>query len=125
MVKILKMINYYQSFINMRRLHKSLDELLSSKKKCKWSSKEQTVFNNIINVRDSNMLLTYYNPNLDIIVAADESERGIDIVIQHKFPDDSIKAIMHASRALTPAEQNYGQIKKEALALMYTVISIR
>lgn len=67
------------------------------------------------------MLKSHYNPKLSIVVAADASKTRIGAVIFHKFPNGSLKAIQHASRSLTTAEQAYGQPEKEALALVYGV----
>ena len=69
----------------------------------------------------SKLLLTHYNPKLPIVVAADASTHGLGAVLLHIFPDASEKAVMHASRTLTPAERRYGQIEKEASALIFAV----
>ena len=69
----------------------------------------------------SDLSLTYYNPNLDIPVAADASDYGIGAVIMQKFPDGSEKAVTHASHSLTSAKKYYSQIEKEALALVFAV----
>ena len=69
----------------------------------------------------SDLLLTHYYPNLPIVVAADASSHGVGAVLLHVFPDGTQKAVIHASRTLTAAEKNYGQIEKEALALVFAV----
>ncbi|XP_055528021.1 uncharacterized protein K02A2.6-like [Wyeomyia smithii] len=63
----------------------------------------------------SPLVLTHYNPQLDIVASADASSIGIGARIAHRFPNGTVKAICHASRSLTPAETNYSQIEKEGL----------
>ena len=58
---------------------------------------------------------------MNIIIAADASDYGVGAVISHQFAGGQEKAIAHAGRALTKAEKNYGQIEKEALALVFAV----
>ncbi|BHF64763.1 hypothetical protein SprV_0200777000 [Sparganum proliferum] len=80
----------------------------------------EKAFAQLKSMQSSDLLLTYYDPTLPIVVAADSSKHGVGAVISHTFPDGSEKAIMHASRTLSPAE-NYGQIEKEALAFVFAV----
>ena len=118
----LGMINYYHQFIpELYNLRAPLNRLLTKDTKWCWSEACQNSFQKIKNILLSDLSLTHYNPKLDILVAADASDYGIDAVIMHKFPDGSEKAVAHASRSLTSAEKNYSQIEKEALALVFAV----
>ncbi|XP_061496454.1 uncharacterized protein LOC133390958 [Anopheles gambiae] len=115
-------VNFYGRFVrNMHELRHPLDQLLKKDTKWKWNSDCQTSFEKFKKVLQSDLLLTHYDPNLPIIVAADASSTGVGAVIFHKFPNGYLKAIQHASRTLTSAEQGYGQPEKEALALTYGV----
>ncbi|KHJ98587.1 hypothetical protein OESDEN_01423 [Oesophagostomum dentatum] len=102
----LGMVSCYGSFIaEMRR----------------WNKECEAAFNRAKEVIASDLLLTHFDPSLLIIVAADASDYGIGATVLHKVPDGTEKAICHASRSLTPAEMNYGQIEKEELALIFAV----
>uniref|UniRef100_A0A183CHH4 RNA-directed DNA polymerase n=1 Tax=Globodera pallida TaxID=36090 RepID=A0A183CHH4_GLOPA len=118
----LGMVNYYQEFIrNFRCIRQPLDELLKADQPWNWTPKCQNAFNKIIATLQSDLALTHYDPALPIIVAADASQHGIGGVLSHELANGTIKAVSHFSRSLSPAEQNYGQIEKEALALVEAV----
>ena len=78
-------------------------------------------FEKLKEVLQSDLLLTHFDPEMNIIIAADASDYGVGAVISHQFAGGQEKAIAHAGRALTKAEKNYGQIEKEALALVFAV----
>ncbi|KAK6741907.1 hypothetical protein RB195_009651 [Necator americanus] len=116
------MINYYGSFVaEMRQLRAPLDALLKKNVPFKWNEECEAAFNRAKEVLASDLLLTHFDASLDIIVAADASDHGIGAVVLHRMPDGTEKAIWHASRILTAAERNYGQIEKEGLALIFAV----
>ena len=118
----LGLISYYSSFVpRMRNLRAPLDALLKKDTVFQWSESCQWAFDETKKNLLSDLLLTHYNPNQPIVVAADASEYGIGAVISHRYSDGTEKAIAHASRALTPAEKKYGQIEKEGLALVFAV----
>ena len=118
----LGLISHYSSFVpEMHRLRGPLNDLLTKDRLWTWSHQCQAAFDGIKSVLCSDLLLTHFNPELEIVVASDASDYGIGAVISHIFPDKSEKAIAHAARSLTPAERNYGQIEKEALAIVFAV----
>ncbi|XP_062558020.1 uncharacterized protein K02A2.6-like [Armigeres subalbatus] len=115
-------VNYYGKYIReMRKLRQPLDELLKQGVCFRWSDQCQQSFDRFKEILQSPLMLTHYNPRLDIVVSADASNVGIGARIAHRFPDGSEKAVYHASRSLTPAESRYSQIEKEALGLVYAV----
>ncbi|XP_058449309.1 uncharacterized protein K02A2.6-like [Malaya genurostris] len=115
-------VNYYAKFLKeMHQLRRPLDQLLKKDMKWNWSEECQNSFDRFKELLNSDLMLTHYNPSLEIVVAADASSTGIGANIRHRFPDGSEKVVQHASRSLTPTERGYGQIDKEALALVYAI----
>ncbi|XP_041785534.1 uncharacterized protein K02A2.6-like [Anopheles merus] len=115
-------VNFYGRFVrNIHELRHPMDQLLKKDVKWQWTPACQQAFDQFKRTLQSNLLLMHYDPKLPIIVAADASSTGIGAVIFPQFPDGSMKVVQHASRTLAPAELNYGQPEKEALALVYAV----
>ncbi|XP_037036075.1 uncharacterized protein K02A2.6-like [Bradysia coprophila] len=118
----LGMINHYSKFVKeMKNLRAPLDRLLCKDVKFEWNDECREAFNKAKQILLSDLLLAHYDPNVPIRVAADASSQGLGAVILHRYADGSEKAIEHASRSLTPAERNYGQIEREALSLVFAV----
>lgn len=106
-------VNFYGKFVReIHLLRRPLDNLLKKDTEFVWNPQCQDAFSNIKKVLQSDLLLTHFNPALDIIVAGDASKTGVGAVIMHSFPDGHVKAIAHASRTLTNTEQNYSQVEK-------------
>uniref|UniRef100_A0A5S6QND2 RNA-directed DNA polymerase n=1 Tax=Trichuris muris TaxID=70415 RepID=A0A5S6QND2_TRIMR len=118
----LGLLSYYGVFVReMRNLRAPLDNLLKKETTFVWSTTCQAAFDKAKLILQSNLLLTHFDPTVDVVVAADASNNGLGAVIFHRFPDGKEKPIAHASRSLLPAEKNYSQIEKEALALVFAV----
>ena len=118
----LGLVSYYQDFIpNLHNLRAPLNELLRKEKKWIWTKECEQAFLEIKNKLTSDLFLTHFDPNLDIIVASDASTHGVGACILHKWKDGKVRPIAYASRSLIPAERNYSQIEKEAQAIIFAV----
>ena len=98
-----------------------MNELLQNKKKWIWSSKCTQAVQTAKQLLTASNTLTHYDPTLSLKLAADASQYGLGAVISHVLPGCEEKPIAFASRSLSKSEQNYAQIDKEALALIYGV----
>lgn len=64
-------INFYGKFVNnMHKIRGPLYELLKSKTPWEWNSKRRNSFIKLKEVIMSDLLLTHYDPNRKIIIAA-------------------------------------------------------
>uniref|UniRef100_A0A914W055 RNA-directed DNA polymerase n=1 Tax=Plectus sambesii TaxID=2011161 RepID=A0A914W055_9BILA len=122
----LGMVNHYSKFMPHLSLRLSpLHQLLKKGEddkfvKFEWTSACQSAFKGVKNDLVSPLMLTHYDPQLPIILAADASSTGIGAIIAQQTPNGDLP-IAHASKTLTEAESRYPQIEKEALALLFGV----
>ena len=61
-----------------------------------------------------------YDPSLPVQLACDASPVGIAGILCH-IVDGEEQQISFSSRSLTQAEQNYSQLDREALAIVFSV----
>ncbi len=69
----------------------------------------------------SDKVLVHYDPQLSLTLACDASAYGFGAVLQHTMPNGEEHPIAYASRTLSLAENNYSQIEKDTLSVIYAV----
>ena len=97
----LGLVSYYQEFIpNLHNLRAPLNELLHKEKKWIWTKECEQAFREIKEKLTSDLFLTHFDPNLEIIVASNASTHGVWACILHKWKDGKVRPIAHASRSV-------------------------
>ena len=66
-------------------------------------------------------MLINYDPNKPLVLSTDASAYGVGAVMSHIMPDGSERPIAFSSRTLTKSEQNYAQLEREALSIIFGV----
>ena len=68
----------------------------------------------------------HYDPDLPVefTLSVDVSPYGLGTVIMHVYPNGTRRPIAYASRTLNEHEKCYGQIDKEALAIMFALVPV-
>ena len=59
--------------------------------------------------------------NIPQKVACNASPYGVGAVLAHVMPDGLERPVAYASRSLTNSEQNFSQLEKEALAIVFSI----
>ena len=110
---ILGMIGYLAKFIpSLSELNAPLRALKT--KDWTWGTEEKQAFQRIKDALTSDPVLKFYDVAKPILLSVDASSHGLGAaVIQGNG------VVAYASRALTPTEQRYAQIEKEALAVLF------
>ena len=94
--------------------------MLKRDSKFTWSNECETAFKNCKELLVSNDVLEPYDPKKPLILTTDASPYGVGAVLSH-IVDQVEKPVYFASSTLTSAQMNYGQIHKEALAVVFGV----
>ena len=69
----------------------------------------------------SDNILVYFDPKLELSLACDASPYGFGAVLSHQLSDGFDKPIAFVLRSLAPADVGYAQIDKEALAIGFGI----
>ena len=118
----LGMVNYHRKFIpNLSIILHPLNQLLQKNQPWEWTSTCQHVFDTAKNVLSSSKVLVHFYPAIPVVLECDASQYGVGAVLSHKYANGDERPIAYASHSLSPAERNYSQIHKEALAIIFGI----
>ena len=95
-----------------------LNDLLQKKSKWQWTTTHAKAVNAVKTALTCADILTHYGPSLPLSLTCDASPVGIGAVIFHTLPGGKEKPVAYTSAS---AEQNYAQIQKEALGIVFGV----
>ena len=106
------------------RIASPLYRLLRKGTPWEWGKPEQDAFGNIKATLCSDSILFLYDPTAELVLQCDASSVGVGAALLHPGPDGSLQPVAYASRILNSAEQNYSQIERESLAIVFGVSSV-
>lgn len=113
--RFLGIVNYVGKFVpNLSQKAEPLRILLNNKVEWHWEQAQENAMKELKNSVSEAPVLKYYNLDEPVTVSVDASTKGVGAVL---FQGG--RPVHYASRGLTPAEKNYGQIEKEMLAIKY------
>ena len=114
--------HYYGKFIpNLATATEPLNQLLHKDTPWRWNSSCEAAFTKLKETLSSSPILVHYDTEKQLRLAYDASVYGVGAVTSYIMPDKSKRPITFASCTLTKAEQNYSQLEKEALSIIFGV----
>ena len=114
--RLLGTVNYLQKFApNLSDLTAPLRELLKEANSFQWSEQvEGQCFHQLKDVLSMPPVLKYFDPHQGLELQCDASEKGLGACLMQGG-----QPLAYASRSLTATEQQYAQIEKEMLAIVF------
>jgi transposase InsO family protein len=117
----LGLVTYMSKFIpDQAGVCAPLYALLKKDAPFQWTDECSRAFATLKRLLSSAPTLAHYSSRAPLRLACDASSVGVGAVLSTVTPDGE-RPVAFASRTLTPAEANYSQLDKEALALVFGV----
>ena len=118
----LGIVNYYSKFMpNLSTKLAPLYSLLNKQQKWHWDAEQVQAFQAAKDALQADSLIVHYDTTKPLLLACDASEYGIGAVLSHIVNGSEERPVAYISRTLSPAEKNYSQLEKEALAIVFAV----
>lgn len=115
-------VNYYARFFpKLAEIMYPMNNLLKKEVDFHWCRKCERAFAEIKREMTSERVLAHYNPELPLVLATDASNYAVGAVLSHIYPDGTERPIQYASQTLSPTQQRYPMVDKEAYAIIYGV----
>lgn len=112
------MATYLAKFLpNLSDVCEPIRRLTKSENEFKWGEEQEVSFAKIKQLASTTPILRYYDVKKPVVIQCDASSTGLGgTLLQESQP------CMYISRALTKTEQNFAQIEKECLAILYSCV---
>ena len=118
--RFLGMVNQLGKFSpNLAEKTRPLRELLKKDNTWIWGAPQREAFAEVKSTLTAAPVLALFDPSRETTVSADASCYGLGAVLLQRQPDGGMKPVSYISRSLTPTEQRYAQIEREALAFTW------
>ena len=119
--------NYYSRFIrNFASKFAPLYALLKKNAQFKWNEEQQQCFDLIKKLFKNHGVLKIFDSNKETLLETDSSAYGTAAVLmQRDNPGEMWYPIEFASRTLNSNEQNYSNLEREALSVIFGVTKFR
>ncbi len=123
----LGLAGYYLCFIpNFSSLASPLTDLTrkGQPEKVPWGPEEEEAFQRVKTALTSEPILRAPDFSCPFLVQTDASDTGLGAVLS-QVQDGEEHPVVYISRKLSPAEQRYAAVEKEALAVKWAVLELR
>ena len=115
--RFLGIINYLAKFVpNLTSIVRPIQALISQDVIWTWGKEQDDAMKRVKAIISSEPVLAHFDETKQLVVQCDASQNGLGAALLQEG-----RPLAYASRALTPSEQNYAQIEKELLSVLFAM----
>ena len=118
---ILGLASYLREFIPLYSTVLAPLEQLKNAKNFVWTTTHQIAFDKLKLILSSPPILRMPNCDQPFSLATDASQYGVGAVLMQRGDNDVVRFISFFSKSLNSAQRNYPAVKRELLAIVYSI----